>query len=369
MSDGEVKAVHTLNARGNIMLEVIRQHFQLSPERMFREIQAMRGMIETALASKGISYESLKSALVPDRKRREIALVFDTSATKNTWYGREIFEKVIPLFDRNSNHSVLVGDYIDTGAGQPLLLQALNDAITLNREVDYEHSSQFFIVYINNLSDRMVKNFNDELLQFRPYIGLADTTYASVFKLLLSTMLADGLIKHGNVIIQGHEPDRPDSDDVNMSGYPFEENGYVCRSVNGDLQGILLSYKIERPVFDGFETDTEFSLNAIGIAPSSLNEFSIQVDDAKLAYIKSAKAGSIERAGLEVTTSAELAEIIRSKIADSYIYNMAFDTTYNVAKFNVIIELPTRDGVARTRLLASLEYQAEKKVLRLITLY
>ena len=112
------KPVHTIDARGNIMLEVVRDHFKVSPEQMFREIQALRHSVEEALALKGIRYDELKTALVPDRKRGEMALVFDTLAIDDGWYGMPVFRRLIPLFSRDSNHSVLAGDYIDNGAGQ-----------------------------------------------------------------------------------------------------------------------------------------------------------------------------------------------------------------------------------------------------------
>ena len=154
------KSVHMLNARGNVMLEVMRDYFELSPARMLHEIQAMRNEVERMLAANGVRYTDLKSALVPDRKRREIALVFDTLEIEDSWYGYSILGRVIPLFDRKSSHSVLLGDYIDTGSRQPLLHQAMTQAVRLNRDIIYKHSSQFFIVYVNNLTDSMVQRFD-----------------------------------------------------------------------------------------------------------------------------------------------------------------------------------------------------------------
>jgi hypothetical protein len=194
-------------------------------------------------------------------------------------------------------------------------------------------------------------------------------TYMSRLKIYLSTMLVNSFLKHGKSIIQGHEPDRDNTEDVNMSGYPFEENGYECRSLSDDLFGVLLSYKIERPVFPGFEVDTEFAINAVNPLPLPLDDFRIEVEEAKLGYLKDAKAGSMERAGLAAVNTATLAGIIREKVADSYIYNLVFDREHNVTKFNVIIQLNAREREKPTRLLAALEYRPVDKVLRLITLY
>lgn len=152
----ETKPIYTLNARGNIFLEVMRDHFRIGPERMLREIQGLRQMVVDALAIKGLKYETLKSALVPDRTRREVALVFDTKAIKSNSYGYKVAERLIPLFDKKSKHSVLVTDYSDRGAGQHVMHQAMVETVKLARDVDWEHSSQFYIVYINNLTPAMV---------------------------------------------------------------------------------------------------------------------------------------------------------------------------------------------------------------------
>ncbi|MGY5780292.1 hypothetical protein [Rhizobium sp. LEGMi135b] len=364
----KVRPIHTLNARGNMLLEVTRDYFKVSASAMFREIQRLRQETEEALALKGIRYADLKTALVPDRQRKEMALVFDWTAIESNSYGSAIFRKLIPLFDRNSNHSVLVGDYSGNRDIQDILFEAMQESVVLTREVEYQHSSQFFVVYINNLTEAMMLRFNEGLASWNAYIGYADATYASRFKLLLSTMLANAFLKYRMVILQGHEDDRPNTEDVNMCGYPFAEYGYTCRSIQAYLHGIMLSYKIERPVYPGFEVDTEFALNAISPTPQPLEEFSIEVEEAKLGYLKSAKSGSLARAGLEKVTGAELAALIRSKISASYIYNMSYDDAHNVSKFNVIIELP-REGGATTRLLAAMEYKPDSQSLRLITLY
>ncbi|MCC8556397.1 hypothetical protein LN543_22205, partial [Xanthomonas hortorum pv. gardneri] len=95
-----MKPIHTLNARGNVMLEVTRDYFKLSFRQMQQKIQIMRNSVENELAQKGVSYDKLKSALVPDRKRREVALVFDTLSIESSWYGFDVFERIIPLLDK-----------------------------------------------------------------------------------------------------------------------------------------------------------------------------------------------------------------------------------------------------------------------------
>ena len=363
------KAIYTLNARDHVMIEAMRDYFNLGSKEMFREIQGVRNSVEDALRKKGINYKELRSALVPAQNKREIALVFDTTAIDSTWYGFEVMKRIIPFFHRQSNHSVLLGDYLDRPGHEEQLVAAFRQAVELRREVNFQHPTQFFIVYINNLTDSMVQCFDKGLLQYCGYAGIADTTYSSLFKACLSTMLANFFVKNGKIILQGHEPDRAAEDDVNMSGYPFEENGYVCRSISSDLMGVLLSYKIERPVYPGFEEDTEFALNAIGSTSMNIYAFEIEVEEEKIKHLKKEKHGSFKRAELLDITKEQLADLIRAKIQENYIYNLCFNEKHNVMKFNIILEFPSSPNSSTTRLLASLEYQAERRKLRLITLY
>ena len=78
----------------------------------------------------------------------------------------------------------------------------------------------------------MVGRIDNGLASWEAYVGFADTTFGSIFKFLLSSMLVNICLKAGRIIIQGHEDDRSADENVNMSGYPFEENGYVCRSIH-----------------------------------------------------------------------------------------------------------------------------------------
>lgn len=351
------------------MLEVMRDYLKVDSKKMFREIQSMRHKVEKELEKKHINYDKLKSALVPSHDKKEIALVFDSTKINDGWYGLQIMNQIIPLFDKKSNHSVLEGDYLDRKGKDELLFKAFKNAVILRKSITYRRATQFYIVYINNLSDELMKRFDRELKSCISYVGFADMTFGSTFKTYLSTMLVHTFIKHEKIIIQGHEPDRNPKEDVNMIGYPFEDSGYTCRSINSDLKDLLLYYKIERPMFKGFETDTEFSLNAITTSPKSLKEFQVEVEEAKLNYIKNEKSGSMKRAGLEAITTKQLSKLIKQKIEGSYIYNLGVVAISGTVKFNIIIEIQEKISRKPYRLLAALEYQSAKNKLRLITFY
>ncbi len=360
----EPKSIHTLNARDNIMLEFLKDILELDSEGMFLSIQSMRDTLEALLLKKGVKYSELRTALTPSQNRKEIALVFDTDFTENSWYGHEVFCQIIPLFHRDSSHSVLCGDYLNRPRNSPKLFEAFEQKVVLCRNVTYSHPTQFFIVYINNLSDAMFVEFNENLKSYPGYCGYADMTYQSDFKVLLSTMLVPSFIKHKSYIIQGHEPDRDESENVNLSGYNFEENGYRCISISDDLAGVFLSYKIERPVHSGFEVDTEMTINSVRTQSSGLYDFEVDIAAEKMDYLKKNKGASLQRAGIDHLDQDVLSHLIKSKLRMSYIYNIAH-TEHNVTKFNTVLEF----GSIPTRLMASFEYIPSKRKLRLITFY
>lgn len=366
----DIRPVHTVNARGNIFLEVVRAQSNLDASAMLREIQRMRREVEEILAAKGINYDALRPALVPSQKRREIALVFDTTRIEGSWYGLQIFERYMPLFNVTGNHSVLVGDYGTlSDSDEPLLAEAFHNAVVTVRPVAYRHSSQFYVVYINNLSDDMVSRFDLGLRLFPAYVGFADMTCGSPFKFLLSTVLANSFTKHNRTIIQEHEDDRPNTEDINISRMPFETFGYTCRSLVSYLQGPLLTYKIERPVFDHDDIDTEMALNSVSSNPLPLSDFEIDVDDAKAAYVRGHNTPAMARAGLDQISADNLRGLIASKIKGSYIYRLEYRAEFDVTKFNVIVEVPSPVGRQPVRLVAALGYRANDRALKLITLF
>ncbi len=361
------QVIHTLNARDNILPELLLEHFYLSSVQMMHEIQAWRRDIGDILKSKGVDYNDLKYALVPSPDRVEIALFFDSTVVGDSWYGFPIFERLIPLLPKDGTFSVLVGDLLSS-ADQDDLYKTFSREVTLARDLTWRHSTQFFAVYINNLSDKMAVDLVEGLLDYEPFVGFADMTYSSRMKLYLSTMLVNSFVKHKQIILQEHEPDRSNSEDINMSSYPFEENGYICKSIADPLFGLMLSYKIERFYLPDRERDAEISLNSVSPNPADISKLELVIEDKKLKYLQEKKGASLERAGLSKYGLDELRQKISEKLASSYIYSMTFVEKHDTTKFNIILEFETDEG-KRSRHIAALEYIADRNVLRLITFF
>jgi hypothetical protein len=207
------------------------------------------------------------------------------------------------------------------------------------------------------------------LASYEGYIGWVDCFAPSLLKMYFSMTLAHTFVKAGRVIIQGHEDDRDIGDNVNMLGYPFEEYGYACKSIPEMYFGPFLGYKIERGVFPGFESDTVLSLNSISAHVVPLDQCAVEVEEAKLRYLKSEKEGSMKRSGLLALSREELQKKIRERLHENYIFNMEFLEEHNVMKFNTILNFNAKDTEASFKMLASLEYKPSEKLVRLITMF
>jgi hypothetical protein len=367
------RTVHTVNGWDSILSTLKLGRDYSSPECMFLELNRLLTETEAILASKGISYAALRTALVPQLHRREMALMFDTLDLRQSCgsYGSLIHTAVIPLFSKESNHTVLEGDYVDIWDGrQNLLFDMFKEGLVCAKDIVYRHSRQFYIIYINNLTDRMVETFHTHLSTFAPYVGYVDTTFSSRFKTYLSFILPQAYIKHRKIIIMGHEEDGDDNDDVNILGYPFEDFGFTIRSLRDTPYDVLLSYKIERPVFTGFEYDTEFSLNTVSPTPLSLTECLIEIGERKFGYLAREKTESLRRIGLlRGDDPCKLQTMIAERIQSNYIYNLSYDTEYDTTQFNIMLEIIARESSVPFRVLASLKYLPHEKRLSLITLF
>lgn len=352
--------IHTINARGNVFLSVVKDCFNIPDFQMHSEIKSMHVNCCKILSDKGIKYDDLKSSLIPQCKRKEVALIFDRECIETGWYGKKVMDEIIPLLDKNLSCSVLAGDFIEnTEHAREVLGKTIGQNI--------EYSNRYYIIYINNLSDRMIDTIDKGLQGFYPFVKLVDTTYNSLFKVYLSSMLCNVFIKHKKIILQGHEEDRNHLEDVNTIGYSFEENDFICRSIQEPLYGVFLTYKIERPVFDAFSDDTSFSLNSVDPRPLDISNLTIQIPAEKLEYLKKEKGKIFENAGinLDLLSVDLLSKMISDNIHRNYIYNLSFNDygDKKEVKFNIIIELSEC-----FKIMCSLAYKQNTKQIRLITM-
>lgn len=367
-----MRPIWTLNARESIFLDVMESYSGLSDQRMRREILSAHASARDILTAKGVDYDSLKNALIPQSKRRECAFIFDRSSIDGWHYGYNVAKKLIPLMDRNHTCSILHGDLIDVGDNQEIIVALLDQYLVLRRSCKIAHTAQLYCVYLNNLTNNMFERIDQGLSVYDAYIGYIDVTYSSIMKDYLSSILGSVYLKAKNKVIC-QDPDADDlsnEENVNTALWPIEQNGYECISLQSMYYNLFLSYKIERAILPGFENDTKFSLNTITDFPRPLSDCTVVVDEGKRNYLASAeKAGSFERAGIENMTALELERMITSKIAANYIYSLNYRPEYDESQFNIMLEIVNPSSTTPTRLMCGLKYKPDMGELHVITMF
>lgn len=361
-----MQPIFTLDARDNVMLEVVRDVMNLSRSAIRKEISSLHLATQKILDSKGVAYSKLRSGLVPSIDNNEAGFMFDRGCMQSS-YGHEVARVVLPLLDKRTTQSVLCGDLLCSN--QSYIPKIMEQALVPVRTFDFKDSNNVYCVYINNLSDAALDTLNSHLANFPAYIGYAPATLASDMKTFLSTMLVHAFLKHESKVIMGHEDDRPSEENVNIRGYPFAEFGYQVLSLPSMYFDVFLGYKIERAVYPVFRVDTEMALSAISDKVIPLSDCEVLVKEAKHEYLLTQKLGSLQKAEIADLERTDLAELIKSKIASNYIYNLSYIEEHDVAKFNLVLEVPRSTGGYPTRLLVALEYIPEEKILRVITLF
>ena len=361
-----MRQIFTLDARDNMLLEVMQDRLNLDSTAMRREIEAMHSELERILVKKGVPYHKLKSALVPQPDRHEAGFIFDCREVGSGWYGRAIAGLVLPLLDKRVPQSVLHGDLL--GQDQNFIFEVLEHFMVLARSFTFEHASLLYCVYINNLTDAGLKALHDGLARSPGYLGYIPATFHSVAKSYLSTTVATAFVKAEGRVLMPHEDDRPNDEDVNILGFPFQESGYRIASFQALYFGPFLSYKVEGSSAAFFPRDIEMSLNAVHDRILPLQTLRVRIDDEKFSYLQTQKLNRLRLAGADVLTREELQDLIAEKVAANYIYNLTFLDEHNVVKFNVQVEVPRSDGGYPARFVAALEYIPENEELRLITL-
>lgn len=361
----QVPVIYTIDAREHGFLEGMSTHYKWTPADIYRQINLSAARTIETLKQKKIGYEELKNALIPHSNRKEIAFVFDSTLIDSSWYGYKVAKILIPLLNKDSVNSILLGDYIGDYKYAKMYKDLFFQYIHPHKSITYKIHELFYLVYINNLSEEHFTFLNYGLQKMNAYVGYFDLTYSSPIKTVLSTILVRSILKNKKTIINPTEADV----DENLTGFPFEENGYRVIGIDDLSYGMFLSYKIEREVFPGYEADQRFSINALSDEVRDLSGLQLLIEDNKLEYLRREKAGSMEMAGLITLTAVELSIIIKKKLRDNYLFNLSFNPEHETMKFNILIEVPRSDRHKPIKLVAALEYAPGLETLRLITLF
>ncbi|WP_017518790.1 hypothetical protein ACQCLI_09370 [Pseudomonas nitroreducens] len=362
-------AIHTLNARGNGLLPVMRKYFAYSDARTFSEIQLFHRDLLDVLRDKGIDYASLRSALTPQSTKHEAAFLFDEQRCSNTFIpGVECAEALFDALDAKTTHSILSGELVDDR--DEIARKLLSPAVVSESGLTFSHPSYCFVLYVNNLSEGAVAEIDAKLRSHRAYMGYLPCTYASLAKTFASMHLMNLVIKQGRTVIMGHEDDRPNTENHNLHMHDYCAQGFQLKSVQSLYFNTFLAYKPEQMLLNETDDDLEIAVRAMSAVAAPLTEFDVVIEDAKFQnYLQTAKLGKLQRAGLADLSKVELEAAIRSKLRMNYLYNLEWveTPTYQLSKFNILLEFSRASGYPE-RVTVALEYRPAERVLRLITI-
>lgn len=356
--------IHTLNARDCITLNVVKEYFNLNFNQMGNTIRSQYTIMIDELRSGGINYSSLKNILTPQKDKKDICLVFDTTHIEESWYGYIIFKKYFPLISKFSGHCVFEGDFIGSNKAQMILKYEMSKNLKMENSSTFRNSSQYALVYINMLTDEKIRNIINGLKQEPTFTGYFDFTYSSLLKEYISNIIGQRYFIYKNNILMSSGEDDGINKNINIVRYDFEKYGFHIKNISDMNYNIFLTYKIERRYFDEDISDQLLSLSVISNNVKPLRNFKINIEDRKLKYLLTEKLGSMKASKIWNMDKNLIEELLLKKIENDYIFNLEI-TEYNTVKFNTIIEIRENPF----KLLVSLDYLPDKEELRLITMY
>lgn len=367
--------IFTLNCRDNVLYDVVRNIFDLSEaktnEFIHHEYQTMR----ERLKKKGIEYETLKRALVPcqEKKKTEVCLVFDSVATGSDFYGLFIFDLLIPLLDKKSTYSILIGDYCNVLEGERNSEKVLkkmmfdpddNNFIGINSS-EYYNSNQYFLVYINSITEFQLNTIVEGMKEYGFFTGYVRIKTASRFKAYLASILTPLCIKAKETVILMNSDEIDDEDNINERGYPFEKSGFRVISINEMSFLPFLSYKIESVFAD--EDDNSFAFNALYPQACSLKGMKLILKDRRWEYLQKEKGGIIESFGELSQDKKSFCDLILLKVRKNYIYRLRQDEHDGALMFDVCVDIPTNNkGIRKSTV--GLKYYPKDKTMEIVTI-
>lgn len=365
--DFKLTIIHTLDARDNLELPVLKDYFKIPHSAMRHHILSELDRLSTGLSKFGIQYKELSSALVPscDPSRNEIVYIFNADKLSDHYnYIVAALEKIIPALDAKSNHSFLVGDLVP-GLSIGQLLDLSQRAGTTWIQAPEYHSVA--AIYANNLSKTQQERIHNNLENDLSYMGFANLNQDTNFRRVVAGQLRSRYVKYRKSFIAPSDQEIVQSGHDQSLGVDFDTLGYRCVNVPSTLYDKFLCFKIEIPA-NILEDDTDIliSLNSISANPMRLNDLEIFISEEKFQYLVTQKRGLLTAAGIKASRSEHIADLIKKRIGGNYIYRMKFNQD-NTVQFSIVLSFDREHGDP-VRLSAGLKYFPKEGRLTLVTI-
>lgn len=362
--------IHSVSTHNNVILDAMRDMFDLSDGALNRMMRVDHLKLTQTLDEFGIAYSSLAKALVPDHRRKEIALLFDSavaSLSSNGWYAIDVAEAWIAGLPRPRKgvpvNSILRGDILYGSRDE---VQAVMDRdVVYHQPFTVIHPSQVYCVYVTNLSKEQASSLISSAAEHPAYVGHTDCTDRSILKEILGRSLPNSGLRVGDMILEGvAEP----GGTANGAGLPFEALGFTPTPVLHELFLPFLGYRINSQLTGRNQEDNRSALTALSPDAAHLEAPDIWMTPARYGYLQDGKhRDSLEQAGLLTLSQPALEAAVSKLVAQGYLYNLRLNEYGNLL-YTAQVDVKVEDGRYRTFTIG-LKFNPQDKRVELTTFF
>jgi hypothetical protein len=309
--------MHLLNTSGHGFFPMLEDHLGATPAQLRTFSRDMHLNVVEKLALNDIKYADLRSALTPDRKCKQIALVFDSRGGGGS-YGYEISKSWLPaLRDHGPEKTaILHGDLLHLPYE---IVHAEFERHLVGSKIFPRLSPEiYYIVYFTNLTENQIRNMVQAVEeQEDAYLGYID---CSTWKPIKRSMaLPQYALKHKKKLIMGESEGY-----TNQLGYPVEDYGFTTVGVEEIHYDLLLRFRLDMGIPEWASSDSDFSLNVLQSSKTPMRDLEIYIDEKRVHYLHEQHLAALKSAGVSGLTAKGIAQRIKEKISRGTIYNLRF---------------------------------------------
>lgn len=367
-------AIYSIEARDNFLLKTIYEYFDLTANKLQKEIIAEHKALIQALSTTGVKYNEFRCVLTPSngKDRFEQLFVFRLTPNDNEVYD-DVRKNIVELLDKNSKHNILMGDLIASYCNPYPVISLLYD--TLGLQIDEKWATDYFLIYINNISMVSINKIDNFFKNKHYYMGTCDLSFDSKFKSFISNVsVATTYVKIGKKVFNA-DPDieLTECSNINNGLLNWEKHGYEVFGINHELFNIFLRYKIDTTI-GTISSDDDRKIHTIFMTSDENEQLPINaigINKAKYSYLETEKR-IFDRIGI---SKKDFIKEINKKIINQSWYNIEFKNgynnktqqRYNVVTFNIFLEFQNNDHYKKYVL--ALTYNIDTKQVLVTTMY
>lgn len=361
--------IHSVTTHNNLLLAAMRETFNLTDEAFHRMMRADHLQLTRTLDKLDIAYSSLAKALMPDHRRREIALLFDStvaSLSSNGFYAIDVAEAWISGLPRPRKgvpvNSILRGDLLHAPADK--VQAAMERSVVYHQPFTVTYAQQVYCVYVTNLSEPQAKALTSSAAEHPAYFGYADCTGRSVLKAHLGLSLMNSGLRVGDMILEGVPVDGV----PNGARLPFGAAGFTPTAVIDSLFLPFLGYRINSHLTGQNREDNRSALTMLSPDAAHLESPDIWMTQGRYGYLQDGKhRDSMEKAGLLHLDQPALEVAVSKLVAQGYLYNLRLDAYGNLL-YKALVDVEVEDGQYQTFTIG-LRFNPEDKRVELMTFF